>query len=116
MAAGYCGWTMLWRRSRLPKGIFGTGAIEIHDPKALLRARLWYLAGKRGHRPYVNTVYAKGKPRKRHRPQACVGCHGGCRGRYEDGIGNEVICAGSHFYKDAKTLDVQRRSPYRCLE
>jgi len=67
-------------------------------------------AGVRGHRPHVNTVYAKGKPRQRHRPQACVGCHQGCRVRYEDGIGNEVICAGSHFYKDAKTLDIQRKA------
>lgn len=110
-AAGQGGFGAVWGSKRLKAiSIIGTGAIEIHDPKALLRARLWYLAGKRGRRPYVNTVYAKGKSRKRHRPQACVGCHQGCKGRYEDGIGNEVICAGSHFYKDAKTLDIQRQA------
>jgi aldehyde:ferredoxin oxidoreductase len=111
-AAGQGGFGAVWGSKRLKAiSVIGTGAIKIHDPKELLRARLWYLKGSaRWEGPYVNTVYWKGKPKLRHRPQACVGCHAGCRGRYENGVGNEVICANSHFYKDAKTLDIQRKA------
>ncbi|MDP6636783.1 MAG: aldehyde ferredoxin oxidoreductase N-terminal domain-containing protein [Phycisphaerae bacterium] len=109
-AAGQGGFGAVWGSKRLKAiSIIGTGGIGIHDPKALLEMRLRHTRNVR-QGAYVNTVFAKGKPRVPHRPQACVGCHGGCRGRYEDGVGNEVICAGSHFYKDAKTLDIQRKA------
>jgi aldehyde:ferredoxin oxidoreductase len=39
-----------------------------------------------------------------------VGCHSGCRGRYEDGIGNEASCFTSVFYLFAKTLLIQRQA------
>ena len=44
------------------------------------------------------------------RPQACIGCHSGCRGRYEDGLGNEATCFATIFYLFADTLDVQRKA------
>jgi aldehyde:ferredoxin oxidoreductase len=32
------------------------------------------------------------------RPKACVGCHSGCRSRYETGLGNESSCVETEFY------------------
>jgi aldehyde:ferredoxin oxidoreductase len=101
----------------------GTGGIGIHDPKALIRARLWqkknYAFRLKGPVPQHNAFegapyplepYGKGATSQRHRPQACVGCHAGCRARYEDGVGNEAICMNSVFYVAGKTLDIQRKA------
>ena len=106
----------------------GTNAIGIHDPKALLKARIWhtktYGFDKKDPReahnrfdggPWPIALFsqgnnwgAKGTPLPPHRPQACVGCHAACRGRYEDGLANEVICENSLFYSAGKSLFIQR--------
>lgn len=56
------------------------------------------------------TLYSNGRPDVGHRPQACMGCTAGCRGRYSDGIGNEAICFNSLFYLFGKDLNTQRKA------
>jgi aldehyde:ferredoxin oxidoreductase len=105
--------------------VLGTGSIKVHDPKALLASRVWL---KRNYSfdlddlklkhftfgfqspPSPMTLYSKGRPRAAHRPQACMGCTAGCRGRYSDGIGNEAICFNSLFYLSGMDLETQRRA------
>ncbi len=126
-AAGQGGFGGVWGSKRLKAiSVVGTGGIGIHDPKALLKARLWQKKnyafkpddpypshgwGKFRGDPYPKTHYAKGRPRSGHRPQACVGCHSGCRGRYENGLGNEAHCVTTAVYPAGKTLDIQRKAP-----
>ncbi len=103
----------------------GTGRVEIHDPKALIEARFWQTKNYAfdvdnplrsaigAHNTFEGSpmpleLYAKGRTPVGKRPQACVGCHAGCRGRYEDGLGNEAICYNAVFYGAGKTLDIQR--------
>ena len=105
--------------------VLGTGSIKVHDPKALLASRIWLknnysfdLADLKLRHftfgfqspPSPMTLYGKGRPRIAHRPQACVGCTAGCRGRYSDGVGNEAICFNSIFYLFGKDLETQRRA------
>ncbi|MBU1169708.1 MAG: hypothetical protein KKD44_09110 [Proteobacteria bacterium] len=40
-------------------------------------------------------------------PASCMGCYGGCRGRYKSGKANETRCAGTYFYGQADTRDIQ---------
>jgi len=122
--AGQGGFGAVWGAKQLKAvSVTGTGSVAVHDPKALLRTRVWQLEnyGYNPKQPYGGgkvfhggpqpvTAYARGRPQVRHRPQACVACIAGCRGRYEDGIGNEVICANSAFYEDADTLGIQREA------
>jgi len=103
--------------------VIGTGDIKIHDPKALMAARLWqkknyaFDLGNLGKArrgtifqspPTPIALWRKGRPKSEQRPQACVGCHSGCRARYAEKIGNEASCFASVFYWDAKSLDIQR--------
>lgn len=123
--SGQGGFGGVWGSKRLKAiSVIGTGEIHIHDPKALLKARIWlkekyafdpedpYEWHNRFHgAPWPQTQYGKGRPSVGQRPQACVGCHAGCRGRYADGLGNEVMCHTCNFYRDAgKTLDIQRKA------
>ncbi len=105
--------------------VIGTGSIRVNDPKALMKSRLWlkdeyqfdmqdlkfdtFVMGFQSP-PVPMVLYRFGKPRIGQRPQACVGCTAGCRGRYEDGIGNEAICFNSIFYYFGKTLLIQRQA------
>ena len=52
--------------------------------------------------------WTEGRPDVDQRPQACLGCHSGCRARYKDASGNEASCATTLFYRDAKSLNIQR--------
>ncbi len=105
--------------------VIGTGSVKVNHPKALMKSRLWlkdtyqfdlknlkfenFTIGL--HSPPVPlALYRSGRPRIGQRPQACVGCTAGCRGRYEDGIGNEAICFTSLFYYLGKTLLIQRQA------
>jgi aldehyde:ferredoxin oxidoreductase len=103
--------------------VIGTGSVDIHDPKALLATRLWHkqnyafdLDGLKATTssyqfqdpPVPLALWAQGRPQTGQRPQACLGCHSGCRARYKDAAGNEASCFASAFYPDAKTLDIQR--------
>jgi len=103
--------------------VIGTGGIHINDPKSLMKTRLWQtkkyafdidnlkkpiqtvdfqsppIPGMNGRyrRPYVDQ-----------RPQACAGCHSVCRGRFEDGLGNETTCFNALVYYGANSQDIGR--------
>jgi len=125
-AAGQGGFGAVWGSKRLKAiSVIGTGSIRVNNPQALMKARLWqqknyafkldnlkrrYLSVDFQSPPVPGTLYRLGKPQSRMRPQACVGCHSACRGRYEDGLGNEATCFTTIFYPLAKTLDIQRQA------
>jgi aldehyde:ferredoxin oxidoreductase len=138
-ASGEGGFGGVWGAKRLKAvSVVGTGEIEVDDPRALFQARLWqkanfgYDLGRidpvtlhmvfpqfyTAPRPLeefgtVTPTGGEGIPgsrSERKRPASCVGCHAGCRGRYESGIGNEVSCAASYFYISALTQDEQYRA------
>ncbi len=124
--AGQGGFGAVFGKKRLKAiSVIGTGSIHVHDPKALMAARLWqknefgfdlenlkidtFTTGFQSP-PVAMALYRNGRPKIRQRPQACMGCPSGCRGRYEDGIGNEAICYTSLFYYLGKTLFIQRKA------
>jgi len=45
--------------------------------------------------------------REEGRPQSCIGCHAGCRGRFKSGKANEANCMATVFYGDAVTQEIQ---------
>jgi aldehyde:ferredoxin oxidoreductase len=124
--AGQGGFGAVWGSKGLKAiSVIGTGSIRVHDPKGLMQTRLWqqnnygfnlddlrrkYLSVDFQSPPVPGTLYPRGKPRVGKRPQACIGCHSGCRGRYEDGLGNEATCFTTLFYLYARTLDIQREA------
>jgi aldehyde:ferredoxin oxidoreductase len=129
-AAGQGGFGAVWGSKNLKAvSVIGTGDIKVHDPKALIKARLWqkknyaFELGK----PTVNrpaTLFQSApvpgvlygepigtwRPKEGQRPQACVGCHSGCRARFASGLGNEATCFTTVFYRGAKTLEIQRKA------
>jgi len=123
-AAGQGGFGAVWGSKNLKAiSVIGTGHVEINDPKALLSTRLWHkenyafnLADLKEtwgtfqfqSPPAPIILWEKGRPKIDQRPQACMGCHSGCRARYQDASGNEASCIATSFYFDAKTLDIQR--------
>jgi len=125
-AAGQGGFGAVFGSKRLKAiSVIGTGSVRIHDPKALMRARIQqkenyafdlgnlkrkYMSVDFQSPPVPGTLYIKGKPTIGKRPQACVGCHSGCRGRYADGIGNEATCYTTIFYLYADSLNIQRQA------
>jgi aldehyde:ferredoxin oxidoreductase len=136
-ASGQGGFGAIFGLKRLKAiSVIGTGGVAVHDPRALLEARLW-LKEKYSFRlsdlkstdielavaspPVPGVLYgnwlAKGpgdsfgdRPTEGQRPQACVGCHAGCRARYESGLGNEAGCVETMLCPDADSLEVQRRA------
>jgi len=125
-AAGQGGFGAVFGSKRLKAiSVIGTGSIRIHDPKALMQGRIQqkknyafdlgnlkreYMSVDFQSPPVPGTMYIKGKPSVGKRPQACVGCHSGCRGRYADGIGNEATCYTTIFYLYADSLNIQRQA------
>lgn len=123
-AAGQGGFGAVFGSKNLKAiSVIGTGHIAINDPQMLLATRLWHkenyafdLADLKAFSstyqfqdpPVPMVLWAKGRPPVGHRPQACMGCHSGCRARYKDAIGNEASCFTSAFYPDARTLNIQR--------
>ncbi|MGD8623553.1 MAG: aldehyde ferredoxin oxidoreductase N-terminal domain-containing protein [Anaerolineae bacterium] len=123
-AAGQGGFGAVFGSKNLKAiSVIGTGHVEIHDPRALLAARLWQKENyafdlgdlketwgtfQFQSPPAPIILWPKGRPNVDQRPQACMGCHAGCRARYEDGSGNEASCISTAFYGDAKSLDIQR--------
>ena len=118
-ASGQGGFGAVWGSKNLKAiSVTGTGKIDIHDPKALIQARLWqiknyafdledrtlsYSTDFQGS-PVPMVFWGElanpvdGRPAGGQRPKACVGCHSGCRGRYESGLGSEATCVASLFY------------------
>jgi aldehyde:ferredoxin oxidoreductase len=126
--SGQGGFGAVWGSKKLKAiSAIGTGSIHVHDPRSLLEARLWFkkqyafdlkdlkttdveLSG--GAPPVPGVLWGDypekergedrhDRPSERQRPQACVGCHSGCRARYESGLGNESTCAGQAHWKSS---------------
>ncbi len=123
-AAGQGGFGAVFGSKNLKAiSVIGTGQVEINNPKMLMATRLWQkenyafdLAHLRETWPLPQfqsppvpvILWKEGRPKIDHRPQACLGCHSGCRSRYKDASGNEASCMATAFYGDAKSLDIQR--------
>ncbi len=128
--SGQGGFGAVWGSKNLKAiSVIGTGEIKVHDPKALMAARLEQKhqyafnpddpktlgMSTEFHSPSVpgilwGAIPGTGRPREGQRPQACVGCHSGCRARFSSGLGNGIICFTSLFYRPAKTLAIQRQA------
>jgi aldehyde:ferredoxin oxidoreductase len=123
-AAGQGGFGAVFGSKNLKAiSVIGTGQVRINDPKMLMATRLWQkknyafdLANLKEtwgsfrfqSPPAPNIEWKGGRPKIGQRPQACLGCHSGCRARYKDASGNEASCMASAFYGDAQSLDIQR--------
>ncbi len=129
-AAGQGGFGAVWGSKNLKAvSVIGTGDIEVKDPAALIEARLWqkknyafdlcnlkktYMTSDFQSPPVPGVLWGfppgAGRPREGQRPQACFGCHSGCRARFKSGTGNEATCFTTVFYIGAKSLDIQRKA------
>lgn len=125
-AAGQGGFGAVFGSKNLKAiSVVGTGSVDINDPISLIKTRLWQmenyafdLGDMRETRvsirfqspPIPVALWSGGRPRIDQRPQACLGCHSGCRARYKDKKGNEASCFSSVFYSDANSLDIQRKA------
>ncbi|MGI6414812.1 MAG: aldehyde ferredoxin oxidoreductase N-terminal domain-containing protein [Thermoguttaceae bacterium] len=136
-ASGQGGFGAIWGQKKLKAiSVVGTGGVHVHDPKALIEARLWIkerysfklsdLKTKDvnlsvGAPPVPYVMYQEevektpgkewySRPKEGQRPQACFGCHSGCRARYESGIGNEAGCLETAMCPDAESVEVQRKA------
>ena len=124
--SGQGGFGGVWGSKNLKAiSVIGTGSIKIADPKGLIKARLLQTKNygfdidnlKRKYQgmefenpPMPIHIWRKGRPKVDQRPQACIGCHSGCRTRFEDKLGNEASCFATVFYWDAETLEIQRKA------
>ena len=121
--SGQGGFGAVWGSKNLKAiSVIGTGAITVNDPNALIQARIYQKKNYQfnledlkldsgaglGHQMAPKPI-AFWKMPEGHRPQACVGCHAGCRARYSDGIGNESECVETTLYGDAKSADIPRK-------
>jgi aldehyde:ferredoxin oxidoreductase len=136
-ASGQGGFGAIWGLKKLKAiSVIGTGGVDVHDPRELLKARLWLkdnYAFKLGDLKSTELTLSVGgapvpavlfgnvadkapgqswfdRPDEPQRPQACVGCHAGCRARYESGVGNEAGCMETMLCPDAESMDVQRQA------
>lgn len=123
-AAGQGGFGAVFGSKNLKAiSVVGTGQVEINNPKMLIATRLWQKENYAFDLAHLRETWgsfqfqsppapiidwAKGRPKIGQRPQACMGCHSGCRARYKDASGNEASCMASSFYGDAQSLDIQR--------
>ena len=123
-AAGQGGFGAIFGSKNLKAiSVIGTGHVEVNNPKMLLATRLWQKENYASvlaqlkqtwgsmqfqSPPLPLVEWKKGRPTIDQRPQACMGCHSGCRARYKDASGNEASCIATSFYEDALNLDIQR--------
>jgi len=124
--SGQGGFGGVWGSKNLKAvSVIGTGSIKIADPKGLVQARLWQMKNygfdldnlkkkwqgmEFQNPPMPIHLWRKGRPEVAQRPQACTGCHSGCRTRFKDKLGNEASCFATVFYWDAKTHEIQRKT------
>ena len=140
--SGQGGFGAVWGAKNLKAiSVLGTGSVKIFNPHALMDARIEQVRqyGYDVDNPreavspnifqsppgagvtvesFPNFVQSGGK-----RPQACTGCHSGCRRRYESGLGNEASCSETTSYLSAKspeilwkTVDLLNKYGINCLE
>jgi len=135
-ASGQGGFGAVWGSKNLKAiSVIGTSNIHVNDPKALIQARLWQkenyafdLKNLKGRNyetqdyrtefhgaPRPGVIWGKRlmgewRPKSGQRPQACIGCHSGCRARYKSGLGNEASCITTAFYHEAKTPEIQYKA------
>jgi len=129
-AAGQGGVGAVWGSKNLKAiSVIGTGDIKVHDAKALMAARLWQKknysfdlkklkrisSGTEFQNPPIPTIlwgFPTGtwRPKIGQRPQACVGCHSGCRARFQDGLANEATCYATVFYIGCRSMEIQRKA------
>ena len=106
--AGQGGFGGVWGAKNLKAiSVIGTGSVRVADPKALLDARAWAME-KYAFKFGAATTYfyfgrspvylPQSRRQRRARPQACIGCHAGCRSRNENGSGNESSCVDIDAY------------------
>lgn len=107
-AMGQGGYGGVWGSKNLKAiSVWGTGSVEVADPKALMEARLW---AKKNYGPHpddpktdpwlgfitshfgghLNPKWSLHDEQKR--PTGCYGCHMNCRPRTSTGFGNESTC------------------------
>jgi aldehyde:ferredoxin oxidoreductase len=109
-ASGQGGFGAVWGSKNLKAiSVIGTGSIEIADPNALLKSRLWaqkqYGLDFKNPRLIQQSWFSPSSPQvvfwrreEEARLQACLGCHLGCRERSHTGLGNESSCVETEFY------------------
>lgn len=120
-ASGQGGFGGVWGSKNLKAiSVIGTASVKISDPNALIETRLWAtknygmnlenprstLAGWSMFGGSCTPLVAWQRP-KQARPQACIGCHAGCRGRHSNAYGNESSCAEAEFYSH---VDLKKHS------
>jgi aldehyde:ferredoxin oxidoreductase len=139
-AAGQGGFGAVWGKKKLKAiSVIGTGVIGIADPKGLALARIEqkqayaFDVDNPSEETGVSRFYYPPLPESPgdilwdffksafpgiqrftgqlgKRPQACAGCHSGCRARYENGIANEASCQMTMCYMfSLATTQVQRK-------
>jgi aldehyde:ferredoxin oxidoreductase len=128
-ACGQGGFGAVWGAKKLKAvSVIGTGSITIADPNAMIEQRINqvtqyaynYSNPKDAVSPnlfqsppgqgvtwerFPNFMSTGGK-----RPQACIGCHSGCKRRFESGLGNEAQCSETTYYLAAKTAEILHKS------
>ncbi len=129
-SSGQGGFGAVWGAKQLKAiSVIGTGGIKIHDPQGLMRARLAQVQAfafdHDGNKPpmaitdfeaaplpvtFWGAPPRSARPLEGQRPVSCIGCHAGCRARYESGKANEAHCVVTLFYTEAHTFDIQRRA------
>lgn len=133
-AAGAGGFGAVWGSKNLKAvSVIGSGGVPVADPAGVLAERI---ANVRDYGPNLENfgILDRSRNMLRHnflpgageaygktpqvwdtlslrnedkRPASCMGCIGGCRGRYESGKANEVRCAGCYFYGQADSQEIQ---------
>jgi len=122
--SGQGGFGAVWGSKGLKAvSVIGSGSIKVNDPKALMKSRLWqkkhyafdlenlkstYMTVDFQSPPIPGVMWRGGRPKTGQRPQACTGCHSGCRAKFDDGLGNEATCFTTLVYSAARNQDIQR--------
>jgi aldehyde:ferredoxin oxidoreductase len=133
-AAGAGGFGAVWGSKNLKAvSVIGSGSIPIADPAGLMAERIANVRDygpdianykiidrsrnmlRHNFLPGAGEAYGKTPQewdgvslrREAKRPASCMGCIGGCRGRYKSGKANEIRCAGCYFYGQADSQEIQ---------
>jgi len=121
-ACGQGGFGGVWGSKNLKAiSVIGDQSIPVADPNALIEARLWaqnqYAMDLKESNKSRGSFFGPANPQiifwsrsQDARPQACVGCHAGCRERSASGLGNESSCLETAFYSNYDKMKHGRQS------